>query len=477
MTRYRSILPLLLLAFTAFAHAQGNPVNDAMKQGLTTRGTTPPKTHEMTQAEWRRLQLAAADKSEEIMRDAQKRPGLLAQYAYMQQNYDANHERAFQLIFGQYLSWYQTWIADYDAARHTFSIAQPVQADDAPSPLTTEYQSRPAIDAIVELAKDRKAVFLNEAHSAPITRTLTVQLLVKLRAEGFNYFAAETLYASDKDLQKRGYPLIKSGFYVNEPIYGEMVRTALKLGYKVIAYDAEDAGMGDSREKGGAEALYDQVFKRDPNARLVVNAGFAHIQKSGVYLGGSSMAEFFKKISGIDPLAVDQTMLIQHGRPDQDHPYYQSVIAANTARQPFVYMTSAGKAWSLKANAYDVSVFFPPQQNIEGRPDWVNLGGLRMAYPVGSDLCRNQFPCLVEARYPNEIDDSVAADRVVLNIVDEKAPITQRLLDGHGTAQGRLYLRPGSYRLLAIDRNGHTITARDLEIKEGDVIPSAGAAS
>ncbi len=477
MTLHRSMLPLMLLVFAVVAHSQGTPVNDAIKQGITTRGTAPPKNREMTQAEWRRQQLAAADKSEEIMRDAQKRPGLLAQYAFMQQNYDSNHERAFQLIFGQYLSWYQTWIADYDAARQTFSIAQPAQPDDAASPLTTDYQSRPAIDAIVELAKDRKAVFLNEAHSAPITRTLTVQLLARLRAEGFNYFAAETLYASDKDLQKRGYPLVKSGFYVNEPIYGEMVRTALKLGYKVVAYDAEDAGIGDSREKGGAEALYNQVFKHDPNARLVVNAGFAHIQKAGVYLGGSSMAEFFKKISGIDPLAVDQTMLIQHGRPEQDHPYYQSVIAVNTAKQPFVYVNSAGKAWTLKPNAYDVSVFFPAPHSIEGRPDWVNLGGLRIAYPVGSELCRNQFPCLIEARYPNEVDDSVAADRVVLNIIDEKAPITQRLLDGHGSAQSRLYLRPGAYRLLAIDRNGRTITARDLEIKDSETVPMPGAAS
>src|SRR5262249_13162061 len=165
----------------------------------------------------------------------------------------------------------------YDGARSTFSIAQPEQADDAASPLGGAWQLRPAADVILQLAKDRKAVFFNEAHSAPITRTLTIELLAKLRERGFTYFAADTLYESDKNLNARRYPVVNTGFYTNEPLYGEMVRTALRLGYKVVAYDAENAGVGDPREKAGAQTLYDQVFKKDPNARLVVNAGFAHV--------------------------------------------------------------------------------------------------------------------------------------------------------------------------------------------------------
>jgi hypothetical protein len=77
--------------------------------------------------QWRAQQLAAADKSDAIMRDAQKQPGLLAQYLRMQLAYDSNRDRAFQLIFGQYLSWYQTYIGDYNGARSSFSIAQPAQ--------------------------------------------------------------------------------------------------------------------------------------------------------------------------------------------------------------------------------------------------------------------------------------------------------------------------------------------------------------
>ena len=422
-----------------------------------------PTADEVTPSEWRRQQLAAADKSDEIMRRAQKQPGLLAQYVFMQTKYDSNDERAFRLIFGQYLSWFQTWIGDYEGARKSFSIAQPVQIDDGPSPRTGGYQARKADEVILELAKNRKAVFFNEAHSAPITRTLTVELLARLRAEGFNTFAAETLYLGDKDLQKRGYATTKSGFYVSEPIYGEMVRTAIKLGFKVVAYDAENAGVGDPREKEGAETLA-QLFKHDPNTRLVVNAGFAHIQKTGKYLGGSSMAEFFHKLSGIDPLAIEQTMLIQHSRPNQDHPYYLEASQAAHPSHPYVFVDGAGNPWTLKPGMYDVSVFFPPPSIVDGRPDWVSLDGTRLPYQVGSDACRGQFPCLIEARYAGDQDDAVAADRVVLNVIDPNTPINERVLTNQGSAVSALYLYPGAYRVSALDRLGRVVTSRNIEV-------------
>ncbi|HXD83401.1 MAG TPA: hypothetical protein VN599_03105 [Rudaea sp.] len=423
---------------------------------------TTPNASEMSPSQWRHLQLVAADQSDKIMQDARKQQGLLAQYLFMQTHYDTNHERAFQLIFGQYLSWFQTFIGDYDGAAASFSIAQPVQSDDASSPLGGGWQAKPAADAILGLAKDRKAVFFNEAHSTPITRTLTIELLAKLRAQGFNYFAAETLYRNDKELNQRGYPTPDSGFYIDEPLYGEMVRTALKLGFKVLAYDVENAGAGDARELAGAQNLY-HVFKQDPNARLVVDAGFAHIQKTGKYLGGSSMAEFFQKMSGIDPLCIEQTMMIQHARSDQDHPYYAAIIGALRLKWPIVFVNGM-QTWTLKPKQYDLSVVFPPAQRGDTRPDWLALGGLRVPYPVSGDMCRGHFPCLIEARYANEVNDSVPADRALLNVVQPGADLAERVLSDHGSAKSRLFLRPGKYRITATDRDNRTVTAREVTV-------------
>ncbi|MBS0557353.1 MAG: hypothetical protein JSR27_08065 [Proteobacteria bacterium] len=426
---------------------------------------TSPTANEMSPSEWRSLQLRAADQSDKIMHDARKLPGLLAQYLYMQSKYDANHERAFQLIFGQYLSWFQTFIGDYDGAASSFSIAQPAQPDDARSPLTGGWQAKPAGDVILELAKDRKAVFFNEAHSAPITRTLTIELLAKLRAQGFNYFAAETLYRNDKELNARGYPTPDSGFYVDEPLLGEMVRTALKLGYKVVAYDVENAGFGDARELAGAQNLY-HIFKQDPKARLVVDAGFAHIQKTGKYLGGSSVVEFFQKMSGIDPLCIEQTMMMQHARADQDHPFYTAIINAMHPARPIVFVDD-GKTWTLKPTQYDLSVVFPAYPRNDQRPDWLALDGLRVPYPVAGDMCRGHFPCLIEAQYADEGKDAVAADRALLDIVDANSDMASRVISGHGSAQSRLFLRPGKYRISATDRGNRVITAREVTITAG----------
>ena len=440
-----------LFAGASLAHASP-PVN------------TTPSASEMSPSEWRRQQLIAADKSDKIMSQAQRIPGLLGQYVFMQNSYDADHERAFQVIFGQYLSWFQTFIGDYDGAAASFSIAQPKQDDDGPSPLGAGYTMKPAADVILEMARTRKAVFFNEAHSAPVTRTLTIELLPKLRAQGYNYFAAETLYDTDHDLQKRGYPTAKSGFYVDEPLYGEMVRTALRLGFKVIAYDVESAGAGDARERAGAERLYQEVFKKDPNAKLVVNAGFAHVQKSGRYLGGSSMGEFFKKVSGIDPLTIEQTMLIQHARAEQDHPYYAAVVQQLKPTQPSVFVASDGKPWTLKPDKYDISVLFPTYEVVKQRPNWLALGGERVVYSVGSEMCRNQYPCMVEAFYAGEDDAAVAADRTVLNVIDAQSPENQRVLAGHGQTQSRLFLRPGSYRIKVSDKSNRQVLSRDITV-------------
>ena len=427
---------------------------------------TTPNSSEMSPTAWRRAQLEAADKSDHIMKDAQRQPGLLGQFEFMQLKYNSNHDRAFQLIFGQYLSWYQTYIGDYNAARRAFSIAQPPQGDDGPSPQAGGYAPKPAAEAILALTKDRKAVFFNEAHSAPITRTLTIELLPKLREQGFNYFAAETLYETDKDLNKRGYPTEKSGFYTNEPLYGEMVRTALKLGFKVIAYDVENAGVGDARERAGADSLYSQVFKKDPHARLVVNAGFAHIQKTGKYLGGSSMAEFFQKISGIDPLCIEQTMMMQHARTEQDHPHYLGLLQAGAPTRPTVYVDGAGKPWTLKPGEYDMSVVFPPYSP-SGRPEWAKLGGLRVDYPVQAELCRGVLPCLIEARYASEGDDAIPADRARLASSDDLGFSDRLNVVVSHNAQSNLYLRPGNYRLSATDVHGRVLFTREVAIGAG----------
>jgi hypothetical protein len=431
----------------------------------------PAASQAQSSAQWRSRQLAASRKSEKIMHEADKHKGLLAQYQVMRYAYANDKDPAFRLIFGQYLSWYQTFIGDYPDAALSFSIKQPLEKNDSPSPLSNpDYSARPALEAIPELAKKYQLVYLNEAHNIPLTRTLTVQLLSKLRQEGFSYFAVETVYQTDKELQSRGYPTPDSGFYTEEPISAEMVRTAIKLGFKVIGYEALSNATGDAREAEQARNIYQHIFQHDPRAKVVVEAGYAHIQESGEFLGGSSMAEHLYKLSGIDGLSVEQTMLVPHQVKEDNHPYYEPIVQKLQPKAPIVFEDKSGKPWTLRAG-YDVNVIFPPQQMRRGRPTWLSIGGLRQPYFVTGDRCEQHYPCLIEARYADEGKDAIPADRMALDPVPLMATLHDRVRQGQGAPIGELYLRPGKYDLTIKDESNSLIFRQTISVPEKSGTP------
>ena len=399
-------------------------------------------------------QKAAVAQSEKIMAEAQSRNGLLSQYLFMRDAYANSKNPSFRVIFNQYLSWYQTWVGDYAGARSSFSIVQKAANDDAPSPLQgANWRAESAASVIARLAKDRKAVFFNENHSYPLSRTLTTQMLAALREQGFDTFAAETLYQSDMPaLATRGYAISATGFYTEEPIYAEMVREALRLGYRVVAYEALSDATGDAREAEQARNLVRDVFGDHPQSRLVVNAGYAHIQEQGKYLGGMAMAQHFARLADTDPLTIEQTMMIPHENHASDHPWYREVVTKLAPKQPIVFVDNTGNAWSLK-KAYDLSVFFPEEVLQRGRPTWLAMDGMREPFQVSGRICDLDYPCMVEARNEGQPDQAIPADRYVIEYKGRIAgygDILRQSTDPYPIAE--LWLRPGKYELLARNR-------------------------
>lgn len=416
-------------------------------------------------ASWKEQQVAAAEKSESILRQAEKVRGLLPQYQIMRAAYVADESKAFRLIFGQYLSWHQSYLGLHDDAMQSFSIQQGSDKQDAPSPLDGDtWHQEPAADTIARLAKDQRAVFFNEAHNAAITRTLTVEMLPRLKALGYTHFAAETLYETDKNLASRGYPNEDSGFYTQEPVYAEMVRTALKLGFTVVAYEAASDAVGDAREREQARNLYNRVFKDNPDARVVVNAGYAHIVESGKYLGGASMAQHFRKIARIDPLTIEQTMLIPHAETAQDHPYYRALLAKGAPNAAAAFVDKDGKPWTLREGQYDLSVALPPYTRENGRQSWLSLGGARLAYTVDGEICRSVMPCLIEARYAGEGDDAIPADRIVIGLRDSSLTGNEQKFRTINQLRTDLYLRPGRYRVRASGADGQIVNTQNINV-------------
>ncbi|WP_199535950.1 hypothetical protein [Dyella solisilvae] len=354
-----------------------------------------------------------------------------------------------RLIDQQLLSTVEDELGLYDEAIIDFPFDNRVQTP-VPLPSPTDWQAADAASEIAKLAASRHIVMINEAHHDAHTRELTLALLPKLRAEGFNYFAAEALSNNDTDLMKRGYPIASSGSeYLHEPLYGQIIREAIRLGFKIVAYES-DADLLAEREAGQANLIYRQVFAKDPKAKLFVHAGYAHIDKAPGNLGGSikPMAMQLKELTGFDPLSIDQTRWRDIGPMPKTEPYQQLYAQFPVDRPSVLISRLSGSVWASDPARHDVDVILPPSGH-ERRPHWLALGGARQSRVVSSEMCQRQLPCVVEARYANESDDAIPADRYVF------------LTDN---SMNTLYLWPGEYKITSHDREGRKLSDRTITV-------------
>jgi hypothetical protein len=323
-----------------------------------------------------------------------------------------------------------TFVGDYALADRLY-----LRPASRPDPVSAGYsQMYPAIPTLLPMTQVRRAVFLNESHGRPQTRAVDYAFLAPLRQQGFGYLALEGLHVSapqgegcgtseiaDIGLSRRGYPIEQTGYYVSEPIMAGIVREALRLGYRLVAYessttDAEDQG---AREQAQADNLA-CVFAQDEDARLLVIAGFGHISEmanaSGV--AGGLMAHRFKAATGIDPLTIDTTQLLQ---ADLAGPQTLSARPAGHQKptprgdQAYVLVNASGDLYGNSDAGYDVSLLVPsrPGRGAAGA-SWLDLGGVRRRLDVPDAGCRRHRPCLVDARPPGEPAASVPLDRCVM---------------------------------------------------------------
>jgi hypothetical protein len=292
---------------------------------------------------------------------------------------------------------------------HAFFPNGPVKRPPVDSAPFTGYEAEDAVDAVAKLAVGRQAVFINEAHHVPRHRALTLALLPRLRALGFTYLAAETLDEKDSTLNTRKYPVRASGFYSNEPTFGELLRTALELGFKVVPYEFE-ASNQDGRETGQARNLVERILRSDPRARVVVHAGYSHIEESGTLFGAKPMAIRFREMTGIDPLTIDQTAMMQQSDTLFDDPRYRHIVHRFEPRTS-VILHKGDTVWSAKPGVHDVTVIQPRVTYRDGRPDWLwAMQGGRRPYALPDSVCRAAAQCVVTARLANEAEDAVPID-------------------------------------------------------------------
>jgi hypothetical protein len=316
-------------------------------------------------------------------------------------------------VIGQTLASVMAEAGDYAGAHRVFDLAEPI-------PLVTTQPTLDgqvpvdAFEAIAEAAGSAQVILINEAHHVPQHRAFTLQLLGMLRQKGFTHFAAETLFA-DPELAERGYPTRKTGWYSSEPLYGDLIRTALRQGYRVVHYEPEPVpGQGlPVRERGQAANLVERILKVDPQAKVLVHLGYSHNDErtSGPI---KWMAAYFTEMTGIDPLTINQYAMTERSLPEREEPVYRWATERGLVPQPVVFRDGAGKLWSgMEGN--DVMVFHPRSSTSEhGRPTWLRMGGLRSPHLLPEDVCGSASRCLVQARFASEGEDAIPVDQIVV---------------------------------------------------------------
>lgn len=378
------------------------------------------------------------------------RKGKYLQALALLEQHDPNHD-----MVKQELGTSRSFVGDCQGALAAFATGvetDAVKIDelkvqlDAATPL-------PALDTIVQLAKDRQIVILNEAHHVPRHRAFAMQLAIRLKELGFEYFAAETFSPLTEVLQKQGYPDLMTGFYSNEPVFGDLIRTTLRLGYQPIAYEmlsfppanADQTDRVNHRESEQCNNLMKKIFQKNPNAKVLIFVGYSHATEDTRTLADGResawMAARLKKATGIDPLTIDQTLHTDFSGDAQRSNPWEARISTSGIEGPVVFR-QADQQFLVQgsyAGKMDVQVIHPPTKLQRGRPNWLLALDGRRAVEIPTEILESKKRILVQAFVASEPDNAIPVDQVLV-VPGAEPPV--------------LALPEGSYRIVVQDEEG-----------------------
>ncbi|MEI9944786.1 MAG: hypothetical protein WDN26_11255 [Chitinophagaceae bacterium] len=360
-------------------------------------------------------------------------------------------EKNFYGNFSQLLS----FAGDYPMAltyeeKSFDSLQEPVKKhieDEIAQLKNIQYAS--AKSSILDNAQHYQVVMINEAHNKPLHRAFTYSLLEDLYKSGYQYLAMEMLNNfSNQCLDSVN---VFTGYYSTEPVGGELVRKALQIGFKLISYEDTLATKhtGTQRDSIQAVNIYN-VIKNDPNAKILVHAGYGHISEEPI-ADYKPMAWWFKKLSGIDPFTVDQTVMTEGSNYEYGRLYYDYFTSKFTITEPSIVFENKRPFNPLQEKGYDVIVIHPRTIYQNNRPSWASLGGVRQAVLV-QPTERTLF--FVQAYYANEYD----ADNLGLLVPADQTYVATR--EGYYC----LYLRKGKYKIVLRDIGYKILSVKDREV-------------
>jgi hypothetical protein len=292
---------------------------------------------------------------------------------------------------------------------------------------------------IVGIADNYHYILINEAHYSSQNRAFTRELLEPLWNNGYRYLALETLSENEQDLLNRGYPVKDSGYYTRDPVFGNMVRDAIKIGYKLISYDykSQDNNLRDSIQ---ALNIYNKTFQNDKVGKVLVHAGYSHISEFGDERY-EPMGSRLKKILGADILTIDQVNMTERSDPQKLHPYYQYVRTNYAFDSASIIIDKNQKVLVDPINSFgiDLQIYHPVTIFEKGRPTWIVTENYKSyKLPTSMKLYKGH---LLQIIGKDELKDAIPLDQFVItketSVVLPKGEYIFRLIDREGSLKGR----------------------------------------
>ena len=313
--------------------------------------------------------------------------------------------------------------------------ASPAAAADSDLGKLSHAELRDAVPEIVARARRTSIVILNEEHQSPRDRAFALQVARALRPLGYAVLAAEGFHSSAdaaemersaKLLRDRGYVRLNTGVYTKDPVFADFIRQSLALGYRPVVYEfirpeaapAAADGFAD-REQGEADNLIRQVFSRTPKAKVLIYVGYSHVAEEPID-GMTWMAARLKKMTGVDPLTIDQTTLSPSAVSASDRALYAALRGRLGSRSVVPASGDKPVTFGSLGPAVDLQVAHPPTHLVRGRPDWLFRMG-RTSVEIPAKLRPRTGRVLIQAFLANEAADAIPVDQVVVT-AGQKAP-------------------------------------------------------
>ena len=341
----------------------------------------------------------------------------------------------------QYAAWDFAFQGDYANALKQWDLGKPSSINEFSTKhvdsLTHNYQLINAKKYLTGIVGNYRIVIINEAHQNSFHRHFTASLLQIFYNNGFKYLGLEDLRnGREKDslLNTRKYPIQSSGFYIKDPQYGSMVRKALKIGFEVFPYE-ETVGVNNEKREIEQAKNIKNFIDDHPDEKVLIYCGFGHVMEGEFPSGEKVVAERLKKLTGIDPLTIDQVRYSEKSKLDFDVPLIKALKFSN----PSILLDQNGKAVQNRADKMwtDIAILQPATEFINNRPSWIFDKERKKVKLELSDI-DIQFPIMVLA-FKKDEDYSKA---IPVDIIEIKKPNKAVYLS----------LNPGAYTIIATNK-------------------------